>query len=213
MLKRTLCLTLLGVGLLLGPAGADDIYLRNQKFKGPVKGTGRATEVGLNAFAEIMGLKVTEQEGALFVHPREVTGTDFGVSGDPGGVYVVGRRVQSEVEADGTVMISLWEAADAAGFVVRPNAALHTIDIYMKPVPRIPVVMDDTPAVAASTSSGKSKSTGKPRKGVIPGQEDPSVRAFESMPPRQINQPGAAVDLKANLVAGRPNLIVFGANW
>jgi hypothetical protein len=176
----------------------------------------------MQAFAEVMDLKVTQQDGTYFLHPKTVTGTDFGVS-DPGSVYVVGRKVNTQTLADGTVLVSLWQAAEAAGFRVNPNPSLGTIDVSKAPVPKIDLPMDiaasgvpadEGESSEAAASESSPKSVHKPvKRGTIPESGNTGLRALKPLPPRYINQRGAAVDCAQAVTPGRYNLVVFGADW
>jgi hypothetical protein len=207
--------------VLAGSAQAEPIYLRNRLFKGPQQGHGRALLIGMKAFAEVMDLQVTDQEGTIFLHPKGVTGTDFGVR-DPGAVYVVGRKVESQAQADGTLLISLWQAAESAGFRVIPNASLGTVDVAKAPVPKIDLPMEVGASDAVTTPDtdpgNEAESVEKPgkkavKRGTIPGKGDVGLKALTPLPPRYINRGGAAVDCSQNLTPGRYNLVVFGADW
>lgn len=210
MLKRTV-LGLFLVALSFTPAAAEQVYVRNRAFKGPVQGSGKSIKIGMKAFAEAMGLAVTEQGGAFFVHPREVAGNDFGIISDPGAVYVVGKRVDADPGAAGDMLISLWQAAEAAGFRAQANASLGTIDVNKAPTPKIdmPVAMDEPAESTSADPTGR-----KPvKRGTIPGKGDDGLRVLTGMPPKRINKPGMAVDVQQALIPGRHNLVVFGADW
>lgn len=206
--------------LLVGAIPAEPVYLRNRLFKGPQQGSGKNLLIGMQAFAEVMELKVSQQDGTYFLHPKTVTGTDFGVS-DPGSVYVVGRKVVSQTLPDGTVLISLWQSAESAGFRVSPNSTLGTIDVTKAPVPKLELPMDVAAAPEAESASEtaipaeeSSKSTRKSvKKGTVPGRGDQGLKAVTPLPPRYINRAGAAVDCAQAITPGRYNLVVFGADW
>lgn len=229
-MRKLATAVVLALTLGMSVAGAEQIYLRNRLFKGPVVGTGRNTMVGAVAFAEAMGLKITEQDGATILHPPEVrVGTDFG-SVDAGAVYVVGKKVESSAGPGGAVMIPLFASAEAAGARAVPNRSMGTIDVNMLPKPAVaeptqPEVAADATAADSTTpeASGDAvdgldageKPVKKPvKRGVIPGTGDTTgLKVLTVIPPKQINRPGAAVDYRQHLVSGRYNLVLFGANW
>lgn len=217
-MKKTIWIPVL-LALLAHTLAAEPIYLRNRLFKGPQQGSGKSLLIGMQAFAEVMDLQITQQEGTYFLHPKGVTATDFGVR-DPGAVYVVGRKVNSQVLANGTTLISLWESAESAGFRVVPNTSLGTVDVSKAPVPKIDLPMDVVAAdpVAESLPEETPDSTPKApgrkpvKRGTIPGG-DVGLKVLAPVPPRYINRNGAAVDCAQNLTPGRYNLVVFGADW
>lgn len=169
--------------------------------------------VDMKSFAAAMDLALSEQNGALILHPKEVAGTDFGVSG-VGNIFVIGKQVQAPPSGEGNWMISLYEAGEAAGFRVMSSASLGTIDVS-RPTPPKLAILTDTPEEPAEPSAPTSKARKSVKRGTIPGQEgeELGLRVLKGMPPRNINQPGAAVDIQQYLVPNRYNLVVFGAPW
>ncbi|MBI3924250.1 MAG: hypothetical protein HY319_01795 [Armatimonadetes bacterium] len=183
-LKRELCCWVLCL-VLLGTvaASAEPIYLRNKPFKGPSSGAGKDTMVGLTAFAAAMDLVVTEQNGSKVAYPKDAgTVTDFGIN-EPGHVFVVGKEVRSAVDPSGEVMVSLWDAAEAAGARVVLNRDLGTIEVNLM--------------VKAVTAPGSAAGAG----------------ASTPVAPLNINKPGQEVTIAQHLISGKTNIVVFGAKW
>lgn len=216
---------LLGLLVGLAPLQAEQVYLRNRIFHGPVSGSGKSTWVGMKAFAEAMGLKVTQQGLTTILHPSDLSSvTDFGVS-EEGGVFVVGVKVESRPGPGGELMIPLVASAEAAGCRVQLNPSLGTIDVNLIPL-KPPVAVEATPAASESPASEEpakeeppKEETARVRKpvkrGVVPGKaDDLGLRAVMTpLPPQKINRPGEAVEIREHLVKGRYTLVVFGAPW
>lgn len=192
-MKRTTVLALLGGLLICAPLSAEQIYVRNRLFKGSVQGSGKSTKVGMKDFAAALGLSVAEQGGAFWLQATGDAAPEAGPDIVAGSVYILGKRVETEPGADGELMISLWEAAEAAGFRAQANPQLGSIDVNKMPSPG---------TGAATRPSGQTVAAAAP-----------PAPVSGPMPPRRINTPGARVDVERALIPGRYNLVVFGADW
>lgn len=176
--------------LLMMPVWAEQIYVRNKPYKGPSSGRGVQTYVGLPQLAQLLGARVVAEKGGFVVtrSQDQLPGQDKSA---PGVVVVEGKVVSSRTEGN-QVMVSLKEAAEALGARVTVNAQLGTIDVSM-PVAKI--------EAAPPSPSGGSASA--------------SPEAPSPLAPIYLNKknPGSKVNIEANLVSGRVNIVEFGADW
>lgn len=103
---------------------ADEVYVGNKLFKGPVAGAGAETYVGVEALATALGLPVQKSEGILVVGEGAVpAGTATG------SVVVNGQVVPCKAGKDGAPMVHLKSTADALGAVMRVNKDMGTVDL------------------------------------------------------------------------------------
>lgn len=121
-----IAVTALLLALALGATAvrADEVYVGNKPFKGPVTGAGADTYVGVEALATMLGLPVQQTEGVLVVGEGAVpAGTATG------SVVVNGKVVPCKAGKDGAPMVHLKSAADALGAVMRVNKDMGTVDV------------------------------------------------------------------------------------
>lgn len=149
-MKRFVLLALTVLALALAGAGvarAEEVYVGNRPFKGPVSGTGLETWVGAAELARAMGLEMKESGGVW------IAGEGAAPEGTPpGSVVFAGKLVQSRVDSSGSPMVHLKSAADALGAVVRVNQAMGTLDVN-RPVARTTPVASGG-GVAGTVPSG-----------------------------------------------------------
>lgn len=120
----TVAAVLLALALGATAVQADEVYLGNKPFKGPVAGAGADTYVGAEALATQLGLPVKQAEGVLVVGEGAVpAGTAAG------SVVVNGKVVPSKAGKDGAPMVHLKSVADALGAVMRVNKEMGTVDV------------------------------------------------------------------------------------
>ncbi len=184
-LKRFLLASLLVVAVLMGslPALADDVFIANRPFQGPVSGSGAATYVGAAALAKALGFNLVPAQGSWVAGPGAVP------AGTPAGsVVMAGKVIPSRPGPGGAPMVHLKTAAEALGYVVRVNPQMKAIDIN-----RAMARVTPTPPRPASASQPASAPSG----------------------PILLNKgrPGAEVNIEANLVPGRVNVVDFYADW
>jgi len=182
-LKRFVLASLLAVAILAGslPASAEDVFIANRPFQGPVSGSGADTYVGAGALAKALGVNLVRVQGSW------VAGSASIPAGTPAGsVVFAGKVVPSRGGPGGAPLVHLKSAAEALGYVVRLNPQMKAIDVnraVAKVVPRAP----RSPQAQASVPSG----------------------------PILLNKgrPGEKVNIEANLVPGRVNVVDFYADW
>ena len=149
-MKRFVLFVLTVVALALASstvARAEEVYVGNRPFQGPVSGAGLETWVGAAELAKAMGLELKDSGGVWIAGDAPAPeGTP------PGSVVFAGKLVQSRVEASGRPMVHLKSAADALGAVVRLNKALGTLDVN-RPVARTTPVSSGG-GVAGTVPSG-----------------------------------------------------------
>ena len=181
-MKRTFVAAGLLALLCVQLAPAETVYLRNKPYKGPTAGAGKSTQVDFKAFAEAMGLAVSQVNGA-WVAGSAPTGQP-----EAGQVYVNGKKLENVTVSGDSAMVSLFEAAEAAGARASLNKELGSIDVNL---------------VAKNTSVADAGSAVKAPANVNAGP----------IAPKTINKPGAAVQIEQHLVPGKTNIVVFGAEW
>ncbi|GEM_PF-1929261 len=182
-LKRFFLASLLAVAILAGslPASAEEVFITNRPFQGPVNGTGADTYVGAAALAKALGVNLVRVQGSW------VAGSASVPAGTPAGsVVFAGKVLPSRGGPGGAPLVHLKSAAEALGYVVRVNPQMRTIDVnraVAKVVPRAP----------------------------RPSQAQASAPAG----PILLNKgrPGQKVNIEANLVPGRVNVVDFYADW
>ena len=102
----------------------------------------------------------------------------------PAGKVSIGdEMVESQQGSDGVVMVPLDETARLVGARVIANKSMGTIDVSL-----------------AKALSKKNKAAAS-----APVPTGPIVK--------QINRAGSAVDVQSQLIAGRINIVDFGADW
>jgi thiol-disulfide isomerase/thioredoxin len=185
-LKRFLLASVLAVAILAGslPALAEDVFIANRPFQGPVSGSGADTFVGAAALAKALGANLVRSQGSW------VAGSASVPAGTPGGsVVFAGKVVPSRGGPGGAPMVHLKSAAEALGYVVRVNPQMKSIDVnraVAKVVP--PTPRPSRPAEAAASAPAGPILLNKGR-------------------------PGEKVNIEANLVPGRVNVVDFYADW
>ena len=149
-MNRYLLLVLALVALALASptvARAEEVYVGNRPFKGPVSGAGLETWVGAAELAKALGLELKESGGIW------IAGEAPAPEGTPkGSVVFAGKLVQSRVDSSGQPMVHLKSAADALGAVVRLNKEMGTLDVN-RPVARTTPVSSGGGGVAGVAPS------------------------------------------------------------
>ncbi|MCA9791551.1 MAG: hypothetical protein KC910_07135, partial [Candidatus Eremiobacteraeota bacterium] len=114
----------------VGPAQADDLFIRNRPFKGAVSGSGAQMMVELAPLAEALGVQARAVGSGWLVtrDANDQTGQELASQGQ---VVVEGTSVTSNPGADGAVMVNLAEVARVLGAKVTPNKELGTVDVYL----------------------------------------------------------------------------------
>jgi thiol-disulfide isomerase/thioredoxin len=185
-LKRFLLVSLLAVAILAGslPALADDIFVSNRPFQGPISGSGGDTYVGAAALAKALGTNLVRAQGSW------VAGAASVPAGTPGGsVVFAGKVIPSRGGPGGAPMVHLKSAAEALGYVVRVNPQMKSIDVNRAVAKVVP------PTPRPSRSAGTSASA--PAAPILLNE----------------GRPGEKVNIEANLVPGRVNVVDFYADW
>ena len=170
------------LGALCTSVAADQLYVRNRPFKGPVKRSQGKLWVDLKTFAEAMGATVEQtSEGGIIVRmPGE---TPAEVTAAAGKVMIAGQEVESE-----SGLVPMEAAAKLMGAKVVTNKGMGTIDVNLMPAA----------STATSTTPAAPVAVAAPAQG--------PVNKF-------INKAGSSVDVVANLVPGRINIVEFTADW
>ncbi|MBT9582934.1 hypothetical protein IV102_06265 [bacterium] len=168
------------LGALCTSVAADQLYVRNRPFKGPVKRSEGKLWVDLKTFAEAMGATVeqTPEGGTIVRMPGEAPAEVTAASGK---VVIAGQEVESQ-----SGLVPMETAAQLMGAKVVTNKGMGTIDVNLM-----------TAASSASTSA------------------TPVAKAPPAQGPinKFINKSGSSVDVVANLVPGRINIVEFTADW
>lgn len=124
--------------LMALPALAEELWVRNQPFKGQVQGTGPAMLVELDPLVKALDLQVkVEGDSVVF--------GDF--------------SVPIQRQPDGTGMVNLTELAGPAGLKIKRNPTLGTVDVYAASVGT--GSRGDWAAVEAKQSASKVSSSGE----------------------------------------------------
>ena len=111
--------------LFCQPCFAQDVYISNHLFKGPVSESGAQMKVGLRELATALDLSFEEKDGLWVFEGSEIPqGADKGI--------VIEGKVLEYSEGDGGPMVNLKEFAEAAGLTYRTNSDLATIDAMWK---------------------------------------------------------------------------------
>ncbi len=128
--------------LLAIPALAEELWVRNQPFKGQVQGSGPSMMVELDPLVKALELDVT-------VEGDSVVFGDF--------------SVPIQRQGDGTGMVNLTEIAGPAGLKIKRNPTLGTVDVYAASVGT--GSRGDWAAVEAKQSAKTSSGSGKKHEG------------------------------------------------
>jgi thiol-disulfide isomerase/thioredoxin len=187
MKNRTWAVTLAGL-LLIGSiqaASADQLYVRNRIFKGPVKKSDGRIWVDLKTFAQAMGANLVElPEGGTVVTMGDAPSEQTAAAGK---VVIAGEETETQPGPDG-LMVPLDVASKLMGARVIPNKAIGTIDVSL--------------GVASSSPKGQVSSTKGATSAAVTGPIH-----------KNINRAGSAVDVTDHLVPGRINIVDFYADW
>lgn len=115
---------LLALALGATAVRADEVYVGNRPFKGPVAGSGAETYVGAEALASMLGLPAKQVEGVL------VLGEGAAPAGTAAGTVVLnGKVLPCRAGSNGALLVHLKSAAEALGAVMRVNKDLGTVDV------------------------------------------------------------------------------------
>lgn len=124
---KKLAPALLLLGLCWGIASADQLYIYNKPYKGQTSGSGAQIQAQLKPLVEAMGLQLSELSGNYVITaPGETAALPEGSSGI-GHIYFEGKPVGDATSAD--AMVSVKTLAEATGSAVRPNKAMHLVDV------------------------------------------------------------------------------------
>jgi hypothetical protein len=110
--------------IVLGSVSAQELYIRNDPFEGPVAGSGADLLVGLTELAEALEFEFREADGVYFLDDTQAAGA---VAGD---VVIEGQALKSSPGESGP-MVNLKSFAELAGLRYVLNRELGTIDITM----------------------------------------------------------------------------------
>ena len=130
MLHRSWATALAGL-LLLGSftaVSADQLYVRNRPFKGPVKRSDGRIWVDLKTFAAAIGANLVETpEGGTVVTLGDAPAEQTAAAGK---VFIGGEETETQASSDG-VMVPLDVASKLLGARVTPNKAMGIIDVNL----------------------------------------------------------------------------------
>lgn len=193
-MRRVVVLALLLSFLGALPCAADELYVRNRPFKGPMAGAGLKMEAGLALLVEAVGLKVESVNGGLYVAGPKGR-SESGVALVTGaGVVVVGDTVvPARTDAAGNVMVPVKAFADALGLLAAANKDLGTVDV----------------SVPANWGKEAPPAGGAPAPAPALGQG--SVPARGIIPPIVVNTNAGQVlaDVDQYVVRGRFNFVYY----
>lgn len=115
------------------PLCAQELFVRNQAFKGASSGTGKSMLVEAAALAQALELSVIEANGGLLIGQG-----DSGALA-PQTVQINGVAMPASLSDSGALMIELGQAAEALGAKLVHNTDLGTLDLYLAPTTTSPV--------------------------------------------------------------------------
>lgn len=123
-MKRLIATLLISSGLLL-PAGAEQLNVRNQPFKGSVVRESGKIWVDFKSFAEALDVKYRGDEQSGFLVSKDAQAELPG----SGKVNIQGTEVECKVEE--TVLVELNQVSKLLGARVVVNKQLDSIDVTM----------------------------------------------------------------------------------
>lgn len=163
--------------ILLGSittVSADQLYVRNRPFKGPVKKSDGRIWVDLKSFAAAIGANLVETpEGGTLVTLGDAPGEQTAGAGK---VFIGGEEAETQASPDG-VMVPLDTASKLLGARVTPNKAMGIIDVNL--------VAAKPAKSQTSESSGSAATTGPIHKSI--NRAGSAVDVEDHLVPGRIN--------------------------
>ena len=110
------------------PVAADQLFVRNRPFHGPVRGSGARMEAQIGALASALGLSITEMSGNWVVTTtEEKPALPEGVVGT-GKIYYRNKEIAQAQTIDS--FVSVQSFTEGVEGVMRLSATLGTVDVY-----------------------------------------------------------------------------------